>query len=177
MTYVYRRIFKSHLTGSATVRELLQSMFIGELLRPPASIWIVSPWVSNVVLLDNRHGHFDAINPEWGHREVRLADVLLALMTRGSQVTIVTRDQASNVKFVTDFRELTERHLLQQQASITVRETLHTKGILLSRNLLLGSMNLTHNGLQINDEWVEFSLDPEDIARTRLEFESYVSTK
>jgi phosphatidylserine/phosphatidylglycerophosphate/cardiolipin synthase-like enzyme len=174
MTYTYRRIFKSQLTGSATIRELLQSMFVGELLRPPASAWIVSPWVSNVVLLDNRNGSFDAINPEWGHREVRLADVLLALMTRGSNVAIVTRNQASNVKFVADFRELTERHLLQQQASIRIRETLHTKGILLSRNLLLGSMNLTYSGLQINDEWIEFSLDPEDIARTRLEFESYV---
>jgi phosphatidylserine/phosphatidylglycerophosphate/cardiolipin synthase-like enzyme len=174
MTYAYRRIFKSQLTGSATIRELLQSMFVGELLRPPAHAWIVSPWVSNVVLLDNRHGHFDAINPEWGHREVRLADVLLTLMTRGSEVTIVTRNQDSNVKFIADFRELTERHLLQLQASIKVRDTLHTKGILLSRVLLLGSMNLTYNGLQINDEWVEFSLDSEDIARTRLEFESYV---
>lgn len=175
MSYVYRRIFKSQLTGSATIRELLQSMFVGELLRPPSSAWIVSPWVSNVTLLDNRHGHFDALNPEWGHREVRLADVLLALMIRGGEVTIVTRDQASNVKFLTDFRELTERHLLQQQARIKVRETLHTKGILLSANLLLGSMNLTYNGLQINDEWVEFSLDAEDIARTRLEFDAYVS--
>jgi len=176
MTYAYRRIFKSQLTGSATISELLLSMFVGELLRPPASAWIVSPWVSNVVLLDNRNGSFDAVNPEWGHREVRLTDILLALMTRGSNVAIVTRNQESNTKFVAEFRELTERHLLQERATIRIRETLHTKGILLSRCLLLGSMNLTYNGLQINDEWIEFSLDPEDVARTRLEFETYLSS-
>jgi hypothetical protein len=37
-------------------------------------------------------------------------------------------------------------------------------------------MNLTYNGLTINDEWIEFSIDPEDVARTRLEFASYLTT-
>ena len=37
----------------------------------------------------------------------------------------------------------------------------------------MGSMNLTYNGMTINDEWVEFSLDPVDLSRTRLEFARY----
>jgi hypothetical protein len=35
-------------------------------------------------------------------------------------------------------------------------------------------MNLTYNGLEMNDEWIQFSIDPPDIADTRLEFAKYV---
>jgi hypothetical protein len=37
----------------------------------------------------------------------------------------------------------------------------------------MGSMNLTYNGMVINDEWVEYSLDRHDLARTRLKFKRY----
>ena len=77
-------IFKNQQTGSATIRELLQSMFIGEMLETGDRIWIVSPWVSNIVLIDNRSGNFDSLSPEWGRREVRLADVLIGFMARGT---------------------------------------------------------------------------------------------
>jgi hypothetical protein len=50
---------------------------------------------------------------------------------------------------------------------------LHTKGILLGGCLLMGSMNLTYNGMVINDEWVEFSIDSAELGRTRLEFRHY----
>lgn len=176
MSYVYRRIFKSHSTGSAIIRELLQSMFLGELLRTGKTAWIVSPWVSNVVLLDNRSGNFDALNPEWGRREIRLSDALLSLLTRGRQVVIVTRDVGSNVKFMNDFCEMADQHMVLEQVEVVVRDNLHTKGILFSESLLLGSMNLTFTGLEINDEWIQFSTDSEDLARTRLEFESYRNT-
>jgi hypothetical protein len=31
---------------------------------------LVSPWVSNVAILDNRAAGFSAVNPEWGAREM-----------------------------------------------------------------------------------------------------------
>lgn len=86
MTVHYRRIFKSHQTGVATIRELLQTMFVGEMLLVGKKIWIVSPWVSNVVLIDNRSGNFDTLNPEWSRREIRLVDVLVALMARDAML-------------------------------------------------------------------------------------------
>jgi len=177
VSYLYRRIFKTQLTGSAVIRELLQSMFVGEMLRPGADAWIVSPWVSNVVLLDNRSGDFDALNPEWGRREVRLSDVLLSLLMRGRRVTVITRDTEPNRKFLGNLQELADQHLLSDQVGVVVRERLHTKGILLTDALLLGSMNLTFSGLQINDEWIEYSRDAEDIARARMEFATYCRTE
>jgi hypothetical protein len=173
VSYLYRRIFKTQLTGSAVIRELLQTMFVGDMLRPGSDAWIVSPWVSNVVLLDNRSGDFDALNPEWGRREVRLNDVLLSLLTRGRRVTVITRDEEPSRKFLRDLQELADQHLLTDQLEVVVRDRLHTKGILLTDALLLGSMNLTYSGLQINDEWIEYSRDTEDIARARMEFATY----
>ncbi len=173
MKYLYRRIFKSQITGSATIRELLQTMFIGEMLQGGTSIWIVSPWISNIVVIDNRSGSFDSLNPEWGRREVRLADVLSSLMARGSTINIVTRDQESNKNFAAALRDLVERNALEQYMTFKIHEVLHTKGILLSRSLLMGSMNLTYNGLVINDESIQFSVDPADVAGSRLEFRRY----
>ena len=176
MNYLYRRIFKSQLTGSATTRELLQTMFVAEMLQAGSTLYIVSPWVSNVLLIDNRSGNFDSLNPEWGRREIRLTDVLVALMTRGSKVVIVTRNLENNMGFLRNLRDLVDRHALEGQVTIKINDLLHTKGILLSRSLLIGSMNLTYNGLEMNDEWIEYSLDPEDVARTRLEFATYLET-
>lgn len=174
MTQLYRRIFKTQATGVVTIQELLQSMFVAEMLISKGALWLVSPWISNVVLIDNRSGNFDALNPEWGRREVRLVDVLVALMIRGTTVRIVTRNDETNHPFINKMGEVAEQLGLEDQLSITLREKLHTKGVLLSNSLLMGSMNLTYNGMEINDEWIEFSLDTEDLARTKLEFDQYL---
>lgn len=174
MTYLYRRIFKTQATGAIAIQELVQSMFVAEMLISKGELWIVSPWISNVVLIDNRSGNFDALNPEWGRREVRLVDVLIALMTRGTVVRIVTRSDETNRAFIGKLQDTTTQLALGDQLSITVREQLHTKGVLLSNSLLIGSMNLTYNGLVINDEWIEFSLDQQELARTKLEFQQYL---
>lgn len=177
MSLQYRRIFKSQTTGVETIKELLQTMFVAELVKPGDEIWIVSPWISNVVLIDNRSGNFDALNPEWGRREIRLADVLTTLMSFGSKVNVVTRNESSNDSFRTRITELAVENDLQDFLSICIHDQLHTKGILLTRCLLMGSMNLTYNGMTMNDEWIEFSLDPVDLSRTRLEFTRYGGNK
>jgi len=174
MKTLYRRIFKSQQTGVAVIRELLQSMFVGEMLRAGDNIWIVSPWISNIVMIDNRSGNFDTLNPEWSRREIRLLDVLIALMARGSYVNIITRDIDTNTVFLNGLRDMTERNSLEHQVLIKTSNYLHTKGILLSKSLLIGSMNLTYTGLEMNDEWIQFSIDPEDISNTRLEFIKYI---
>lgn len=173
MTTLSRRIFKSQQTGVETIRELLQTMFVGEMLLVGETIWIVSPWVSNVVLIDNRSGNFDTLNPEWSRREIRLVDVLIALMVRGCHVVIVTRDLDENIGFVKALKEMSEAHALDEKLTIKMHNSLHTKGLLLSKSLLMGSMNLTYNGIAMNDEWIEFSIDSEDIANARLHFATY----
>jgi hypothetical protein len=177
VNYQHRRIFKTQLTGAATLRELLQTMFIAELLETRGRLWIVSPWVSNIVLIDNRTGNFDSLSPDWGRREVRLAEVLSALMARGSSVVLVTRGIDMNKAFVDAFEDQAMRMGVEDQLKIVLRRELHTKGIVLSRSLLLGSMNLTFFGIEINDESIEFCVEAEDVAQARLEFESYLEVE
>ena len=173
MSIHYRRIFKTQTTGVTTIQELLQTMFVAEVLHPGEDIWIVSPWISNVVLIDNKSGNFDALNPEWGRREIRLADRLVTLMGFGTRVHIITRNDSSNDSFRTKIADLSIENELEDLLTVLIHDQLHTKGILLSRGLLMGSMNLTYNGMTINDEWVEFSHDSSDLSRTRLEFARY----
>ena len=69
MSFETRRIFKSAVTSQNLIRELLQMMLLGELLSPGGQrTWLVSPWISNIMLFDNRAGGFGTINPEWGNR-------------------------------------------------------------------------------------------------------------
>jgi len=116
MNAFYRRIFKTKTTGVATIQELLQGMFVAEVLQSGDEIWIVSPWISNVVLIDNRSGSFDAINPEWGRREIRLADVLVTLMNHGTKIQIVTRNDESNDAFRSRMSDAAREHGLEDQA-------------------------------------------------------------
>lgn len=173
MSILYRRIFKTQATGVAAIQELLQTMFVAEVMHSGDQIWIVSPWISNVVMIDNRSGNFDALNPEWGRREIRLVDVLVTLMNHGTKVHIATRGEVSNDAFRTRIADSARECSVEDQLEVHIHDQLHTKGILLTRCLLMGSMNLTYNGMVINDEWVEFSLDPHDLGRTRLEFARY----
>ena len=45
--YIYSRF------GSRHVADLLQAIFAAEILRPSARMWIVSPWISDIPVLDN----------------------------------------------------------------------------------------------------------------------------
>ena len=97
MSFETRRIFKSAVTSQNLIRELLQMMFLGELLAPGGQrAWLVSPWISNIMLFDNRAGGFGTINPEWGNREVRLIEVMTDVMARGTALGIATSFDTHN---------------------------------------------------------------------------------
>ncbi len=162
-----RTIYK--YSGSREVRELLQSVFAMELLCPGNALWIVSPWISDVPILDNRAGAFNAMEPSWPNTMISLVDVLTTVAGLGTTVVIHTRSGAS-AGMVDKLRRRSDiEHL-----PLTVFErdaTLHTKGILGAGYLLSGSMNITYNGIEILDEMLHYSTAPEDIQEARLEFE------
>lgn len=175
MTFEMRRIFKSALTSQDVVSELLQTMFVGELLAPGEErCWLVSPWVSNVALLDNRAGGFSVVNPQWGQREVRLVEVITDLMARGTRIGVATSLDRHNDAFLDALEQSSVSTGLGAQLNVVRRELLHTKGVLLSRGLLTGSMNLTYNGLELNDEMVAYDTTARTLAQARLNFESYL---
>ena len=60
-----RQIFLHGATGQRVLREVLSAQLVGLILQPEP-IWLVSPWLSNFMLLDNRAGSWDSIEPAWG---------------------------------------------------------------------------------------------------------------
>jgi PLD-like domain len=174
MKFKSRRIFKTANTGQKEIQELLQFIFIGEILSPGQRIWIVSPWISNVKILDNRTGLFTSIDPTWGKKEIRLIEILIRLMILKVEVILVTRPDEHCKRFFQEMSEPIENYGLQGQFKKFYREKLHTKGIMTAENLLTGSMNLTYNGLFLLDEHIIFDVDSKIIAQTRLNFEKYL---
>ena len=174
LEYSTRRIFRSNFTSKQVVRELLQSIFLAELMAPESDFWLVSPWISDVELLDNRRGSFSAINPEWGRRPIRLSEVLVHLLTTGTLVRIVTKPDLHNQTFIDRMRERAQEAGVEDGLTIIQHNELHTKGILTSWGLLTGSMNLTYNGVEINDEHVSYETDIHARSGAKLTFKAYL---
>lgn len=151
--------------GSREVAELLQAVFVGELLAPSRVLYLVSPWISNVTVLDNRAHAFVSLEPAWTHAEIRLVEVLEGLMDMGCKLVVATRPDKHNTSFLRALTYAGER--LGVSPVIHQVEELHEKGILGDAFFLSGSMNLTYNGISINEERIHYHTEESVIAHTR----------
>ncbi len=169
-----REILKSAVTSQHAVREVLSMVFAQELLAPSRKVFIVAPWISNIVIFDSRLGQYATVNPEWAKREVRLVEVLVAIVANGTELQIHTRPDDHNKIFKRRITEaMTDAGLQDKLYWSDKNAKLHTKGILTDRVLIGGSMNLTENGVALNDEAVTVSFDSDRVAATRVHFEIY----
>jgi hypothetical protein len=60
---VNRVIRKSQARSSEEAARLLAALFATELVAPSTCLWLVSPWISNVPVIDNETATFDALAP------------------------------------------------------------------------------------------------------------------
>ena len=58
--------------GFSQIPVLLQALFSAELLVPSRRLWLVSPWISDIPILDNTAAGFSMLGPLWGRSWVRL---------------------------------------------------------------------------------------------------------
>ncbi len=79
-----RKIYKGAVTSQHAVREVLTMVFAQELLAPSKEVFIVAPWISNIVVFDSQIGQYATLNPEWAKREIRLVEVLVAIAANGT---------------------------------------------------------------------------------------------
>jgi hypothetical protein len=165
-----RLIHKSSWQCRHEARELLQAIFAGELLAPSRCLWIISPWISNVPVVDNEAQTFQPPDTTWGRGTIRLADVLRELARRGTQLVIATRPDAQNELFLEELqRLLRDAACLQQLTSHRVAQ-LHEKGIAGDEFYLGGSMNLTWNGIEVLEESLHYTTEDEAVATVRLQY-------
>jgi hypothetical protein len=168
-----RRIFRSAGGRSAALREVLQLAFLAELAAPGQTVWVAVPRIGDAVILDNRGGGFDVIDPEWGRREVRLADLLAALLVRSTQVHIVAPSNQRNGPFLRRMSEAAAAAGTADLLTLSDMPPLHARGILMTRGVLLGSLDLTEDGIEPNDDVVEFDASSSGVAAAHRAFSAY----
>jgi phosphatidylserine/phosphatidylglycerophosphate/cardiolipin synthase-like enzyme len=147
-------------------RELLQTAFACELLAPSRYLWIVSPWIRDIPILDNATGAFVALDPDFPRAVIRLSRVLRHLLDRGSRIVIATRPDPPSREVVEAIRATGSTDGLTHDE----RAELHAKGIVGDSLAIVGSMNFTHNGLDRLTETLTFDTDPSRVSEIRLEF-------
>ncbi|MCB1129533.1 MAG: DEAD/DEAH box helicase [Verrucomicrobiae bacterium] len=171
-----RFIVKTSATNRDDIRDLLESLFAAELINPGPEIWIVSPWVSDIPLLDNRAGAYSGLEPSWPKRNITLAELLAHALklNPATVIRIVTRPDSTNIRFTERLRFLAELDGNGDRLQIdNQRPELHTKGIATHSFALIGSMNLTHNGLSVLEEAVDLNIDPARIAQFLIALKGY----
>jgi hypothetical protein len=165
-----RTILASKTGGKGAVREIIEAAFVAELLDPGPEIWVVSPWISDVPILDNTTGGYAALSPDFVRTRICISQVLAELIGRGTRVNVVTRpDEGGAVVRATT--ALAGERARTRFRHVTSAD-LHAKVILSKWMELRGSMNLTYAGTAVLDELESFTIDPHDIATTRAELQS-----
>jgi phosphatidylserine/phosphatidylglycerophosphate/cardiolipin synthase-like enzyme len=150
------------------VNDLLQTLLATELLNPSSELLVLSPWISDIVVIDNSAGQFKSILPGMPARPIRLTEVLTELARRGTRVRIVIRDDEKNTAVRTRINDLPASG---PRPEILIRDNLHDKGLLSDRFHVHGSMNFTYFGQAVNEEGVTVTSDPDAIARARLDYQ------
>ena len=166
-----RLIVKSARSNRDEVRELLESLFAIELLDPGEEIWLVSPWISDIPVLDNRAGSYSGLEPSWPKRHLTLAELLaFALRTQPQcRLYIVTRPGEHTARFCERLRTIIALDGNSDRLNLDDRRPeLHTKGLVTARFALNGSMNFTYNGVEALDETVQLEISPTRVAQFRL---------
>lgn len=162
-----RRITTVGRGHTRVLNDLLQNLLISELLIPSLQLWVLSPWLSDIDVIDNSAGQFKSVLPGLPSRKIRFTEVLLELAKRGCDVQILTRDVESNALAR---QRLEDVGGIGTKPTVRVRPNLHDKGIVGDRFHIQGSMNFTYFGQAVNDEGVTLTRDRHAIAEARIAY-------
>ena len=152
------------------IPRLLQSIFIGELINPSNQIWLVSPWISDITMIDNTTNSFTHLEPSWNRTKVRLSQVLSCLINLGVDLVVATRPDPHNNHFRRTMESLTPPGWSDSRLFIV--DELHEKGLLGEEYYLAGSMNFTYNGItaERQEEAIHYHVNPEIVGEQRIKF-------
>ncbi len=162
-----RQIFLHGSLGQRQLREVLSAQLVGLMIKPEL-IWLVSPWVSDFPILDNRSGNWDSVEPSWGDREIGFLELLTSAINGGCPLRLVTKDDGKSISFIS---QLKNRLLTSADFKNLSTGNVHSKGLLTHSFFLKGSMNYTYSGANLNDEHLMLTTDGTMISEALLEFE------
>ncbi len=169
-----RRIFKGSGRSEREVLVVLQNLLVAECLFPADDLYLVSPWVSDISVVDNRAGGFDSVESLWPHRWLRLSEILCFIARTGTRVVVATRSDEHNRTFERRLRDVAADTGVTEGLKVVIDpdDEQHEKGLLGSGYFVNGSMNFTQRGVHLNDEILSITTDPDEVAQARLNFRS-----
>ena len=156
-------------TQSRAIKDLLQSLFISELINPSERLWIGFAWVTDINLINNSARNFCSIQPDWPASEIQVSKVLESLLVRGSELRLILRETKHNQSFIRKIKKLKQEY--GNQIKWVSLKKFHEKILLGDRFFLHGSMNLTKSGLTENNEHIVLRTDKDTIAKQSLQLE------
>ncbi|UPK63613.1 phospholipase D-like domain-containing protein [Rhodococcus pyridinivorans] len=167
-----RSLRTSALSSREELADALQALFVAELLKPSTPLWLVTPWISDIAVLDNSAGLFTGLLPDLPQRPIRLAEVLVNQMQRGGTVVIACRSDDHNKTFIDQLQVRVAREAgLAERLVCKYADELHEKGILFGSLHLSGSMNLTYNGIRRLEESILITDNTDSVSRARHSYE------
>lgn len=159
------RTIRTRPHNGTAMADALSMVLVSELVQPSKEIWLVSAWVSDVPVVQNDMGAFDDILTDAGGSALTLSHVLAHLSILGTLINVAVRDDRHNEQFL----EILRRRCNLDHLRIHKSPDLHEKILTGDDWVLKGSMNFTWNGLNVNEESMEFVADAAEAARHRLE--------
>ncbi len=171
-----RIIRRTQNRSKHAVADLLEMLFAMELAMPSKRLLIISPWISDLPVLDNRNGAFSQLESRWGATQIRFTEVLRTLLQRGVKISLATRTTTRNEDFISRLLSTSEMDgtldnlNVSQDENNFLFEKEHSKGLISDTWALIGSMNFTYSGVEINGELVTFKTDPNSIGQLAAAF-------
>ena len=168
-----RQIRRSRNQAQGAIADLLVIAFSGELLRPSKNLTLVSPYMSDFPVLDNRTGSFSSLDPAWPATMIPMTWILRTMLGRGSEVRLACQHGRRQDQFVRSLFEFAERDdtigLLKVRQFDESEPLAHEKALIADRWALYGSMNFTYSGVELNGELVTLTTDPNRVAQLAIE--------
>lgn len=166
-----RSLRTSAFASREELADALQCLFVSEVLVPSTPLWIVTPWISDVPIIDNRTGRFAGLIPALPERWIRLGEIIEQQMVRGGSLVVACRPDDHNRSFTDQIQRRARDIGCERRVHVVLSPELHEKGILSATTFLSGSMNLTYNGLRKLEEVIHLTDESDAVARTRAAYQ------
>ncbi len=166
MTSPGRVVRRTSLGAGQELRDLVQGVLVCEVIAPSQEFWLISPWISDVAVIDNSDGAFNGLDPNWPASGIGLLQLLSTIVSAGTTVFIETRPDDHNQRFVSRLND----RVGESEFNLRYSSVLHEKGLLGDGYVVSGSMNFTINGLFLLDEAVRLDTEPDAVAQARMAF-------
>ncbi|MEH7251794.1 phospholipase D-like domain-containing protein DpdK [Neobacillus niacini] len=155
------RIIRS-FGGSYVLRDYLVSLFVAEAMNPSRELYLISPFLSNSPLIENRHNQYTDVFPLIKSKTIYLSDILSTLAWKGMTVRIICDHEREETKPLIE--------ALNDQVDFRKLEQNHDKGLVTNNVFVHGSMNFTYSGIYINKESIRTTANQSEVNEALIAF-------